>query len=252
MNSYAKIDAILNSKEHSLNRCVRKAVEVIENTIRLYLPSNGADPSEDGRVFVSFNGGKDATVVLQLLIYVLHKKQQSSLLGTTIKVMYFDDPHQFPEIEEFIQKSLDSLGVVPVTFNCSFKEGIERAIDCYHMKAVLMGVRIGDPYTDDAEHFHPSTANYPAFMRVYPALQWTYEQVWKFLRECEVPYCSLYDQGYTSIGNINDTVPNPALLIGNGDSSENNKVEGVDGVSGVRFHPAYMLSDSMLERECRK
>jgi 3'-phosphoadenosine 5'-phosphosulfate sulfotransferase (PAPS reductase)/FAD synthetase len=195
--SYALIDSLLHSHTSPLSsfqKKLKKAVAVLENTLRLYLPDrvththtlthtlthddgNGTSVSvSDGKspVFVSFNGGKDATVVLHLLRYVLHKHNLTALLGTAIKIIYFDDPHQFPEIEEFIRHTLTALRVEPVTFKCSFKEGIERAIDEYGLKAVLMGVRMGDPYTDDAEHFHPSTANYPAFMRVYPVLQWEY------------------------------------------------------------------------------
>ena len=149
-------------------------MEVVENTLRLYLPSKGTDAAEDGRVCISFNGGKDATVVFHLLHYVLHKHKLVSMLGTTIKIIYFDDPHQFPAIEQFIKDSLAALHVQPVTFKSSFREGVERAIETYHLQAVLMGVRRGDPHTEDAEHFHPSTPNYPAFMRVYPALQWDY------------------------------------------------------------------------------
>jgi FAD synthetase len=72
--------------------------------------------------------------------------------------------------------------------------------------------------------------------------------VWTFLRECKLPYCSLYDLGYTSIGNVKDTVPNPALLISNDSLSKSECVSE----KRSKFLPAHMLTDSMLERECRK
>lgn len=60
--------------------------------------------------------------------------------------------------------------------------------------------------------------------------------VWRFLRTCDLPYCSLYDVGYTSIGNIKNTVPNEALRKGDGSGE---------------FRPAYELEDPNLERSNR-
>lgn len=51
----------------------------------------------------------------------------------------------------------------------------------------------------------------------------------------KIPYCELYDQGYTSLGGTNDTHPNPAL-----------RVEGPDGEVGYR--PAYELEEDRKER----
>ena len=33
-----------------------------------------------------------------------------------------------------------------------------------------------------------------------PIIDWTDEDVWEFIREYNVPYCELYDQGYKRIG----------------------------------------------------
>ena len=65
--------------------------------------------------------------------------------------------------------------------------------------------------------------------------------VWAFLLTCKVKYCSLYDQGYTSIGSIHDTVPNALLSVNDTTSSSKEKL----------FKPAYLLSDGRLERAGR-
>lgn len=56
----------------------------------------------------------------------------------------------------------------------------------------------------------------------------------QFLRALEIPYCSLYDKGYTSLGGTTDTHPNPALA------------EGADGKT--HFRPAYELVEDEQER----
>lgn len=50
-------------------------------------------------------------------------------------------------------------------------------------------------------------------MRVNPVLEWTYADVWAFLRGTAAPYCALYDRGYTSVGGTNNTAPNRCLVL---------------------------------------
>ncbi|KAK6140146.1 hypothetical protein DH2020_026144 [Rehmannia glutinosa] len=120
-----------------------------------------------------------------------------------------------------------------------FKSGLEALLKAKPIKAIFLGVRIGDPTAVGQEQFSPSSPGWPPFMRVNPILDWSYRDVWAFLLTCKVPYCSLYDRGYTSIGSIHDTVPNALLSLSKSSSSED------------KFKPAYLLSDGRLERAGR-
>ncbi|SYW75787.1 related to FAD1  len=125
--------------------------------------------------------------------------------------------------------------------------------------------------------------DWPRVERIHPILDWTYSDVWQFLRcphlgtaqetdsalgvarhqlakECGVagggsegvPYCLLYDQGYTSLGSTFNTLPNPELRIETeqGEQGEQ-EVEVGDGTARGRWKPAYMLKDATLERAGR-
>ena len=87
-------------------------------------------------------------------------------------------------------------------------------------------------------HFSPTDGDWPRVMRVHPVLDWSYGQVWAFVRGLCLPYPSLYDRGYTSLGNPDNTRPNPALSYTTEAGEE-------------RFRPAYMLEDAALERQGR-
>jgi len=76
---------------------------------------------------------------------------------------------------------------------------------------MFLGTRRTDPNAADQDVFSPSSKGWPAFMRVNPVMDWEYTDVWRFLGAAGVEYCSLYDQGYTSIGTVENTVPNALL-----------------------------------------
>jgi len=67
--------------------------------------------------------------------------------------------------------------------------------------------------------------------------------VWEFLRTFDLPYCHLYDEGYTSLGEMDNTVKNPHLRV----AKINEEGEEIES-----FLPAFMLKDDEYERESRR
>lgn len=74
---------------------------------------------------------------------------------------------------------------------------------------------------------------------MFPLLDWHYSYIWDYLLYFNVPYCSLYDMGYTSVGNVKNTVRNPSLLAY--DILQEKEV----------YLPAYKLLDGTKERNGR-
>ena len=76
-----------------------------------------------------------------------------------------------------------------------------------------MGSRRTDPYCSELQEVSASDVQkgYPQFDRINPIIDWTYTQVWSFLRAYSLPYCKLYEQGYTYLGNKSNTLKNPCL-----------------------------------------
>jgi len=81
-------------------------------------------------------------------------------------------------------------------------------------------------------------------------LDWDYAHVWHFLRLFQLPYCSLYDVGYTSLGKKSDTQPNPALRHSKADTDTSASLAG-EVLDDGEYWPAYMLSDASQERAGR-
>ncbi|XP_061345765.1 uncharacterized protein LOC133291511 [Gastrolobium bilobum] len=225
--------AIRECEDRRLQTKYKNATNVIQRALALYSIEE---------VAFSFNGGKDSTVLLHLLRagYFLHQGGHNSANGDLkdfpIRTIYFESPCAFPEINSFTYDTAATYGLQIDTIRLDFKSGLEALLKDKPIRAIFLGVRIGDPTAVGQEQFSPSSPGWPPFMRVNPILDWSYRDVWAFLLTCKVNYCSLYDQGYTSIGSIYDTVPNSLLSISN---------------SSNKFKPAYLLADGRLERAGR-
>jgi FAD synthetase len=233
---------------------LQSALNTLDHAYRLYGPNS---------VVCSFNGGKDAVVILHL-IRAAHAKHFNSSGETPIRprAVYFNNDDEFPEVVSFLRDCVEmyDLDMIAFEHGVKFSTGLEILVNHNVMPgngsdttaavfpmAFVLGTRSSDPNALGQDHFSPSSHWMPPFMRVNPILKWNYGLVWHFLRLFQLPYCSLYDQGYTSLGTVKDTCPCPALAVNRGDAMAG------DGAANnlPKFWPAYMLRDWDQERAGR-
>jgi len=223
-DAYEKIRKFANiTEDASLRDVINKSVEIVEECFTKYNPES---------VSVCFNGGKDCIAML----HIVHAVHQKLFPEKKLKSFYVSEKKTFSEVDEFIEKAIEMYGLVTKTYEEPMKTALGRMLeDDTEVEATMLGVRIGDPGSKYVSYFSPTDGDWPRVMRVHPVLDWSFPQVWAFIRGLSLPYPSLYDQGYTSLGNPDNTRPNPALAY-TGEAGEQ------------RHRPAYMLEDTSLER----
>ena len=246
---------------------IKNALHDIEMSFRLYGPTN---------MISSYNGGKDAVVIFHLVraVHAHYYSQLSSASSNnnnfmTIsrpRVIYFQHDDEFPEVLSLLNDTVQKYDVDMIAFRegTSFGDGLKYLVERNlapsstsgrnannnnnnnippppYPLAFVLGTRKDDPNAGSQGVYAPSSHYMPPFLRVNPILDWTYGAVWYFLRLFDLPYCTLYDDGYTSLGTVKDTLPCPALKK-NDDNGEGDEDE---------YWPAYMLRDWSQERAGR-
>ena len=159
---------------------------------------------------LSFNGGKDSTAVLYLVMDTCRKFEWN--LPPCIFFDHGDD--EFPEVRAFVEMMVNKYNLRLITFTCSYQESMQALRDM-GLHNILMGQRRDDPHCETLLYKTPVT--YPGcedMIRINPILEWKYSDVWNYLHDKDV--CCLYSQGYSSLGRKSKTERHPALCLPDG------------------------------------
>jgi phosphoadenosine phosphosulfate reductase len=79
-------------------------------------------------------------------------------------------------------------------------EGIKR----HGIKALMTAIRWDEQVSRADEQYFSER---PDHLRVHPILHFMERDIWAYIRDDTIPYCSLYDHGYRSLGCVPCTKP---------------------------------------------
>lgn len=153
--------------------------------------------------YLAFGGGKDSVVLLWL----------ARLAGVRFDAHYSLTTIDPPELVSFVRESCPGVVVErpPRSYFSLFPErGAPRRQTrwcCSALKevggagrVVLTGVRWAESYRRRRRHM-VEVCNRSSLKRyVHPVIDWTTAEVWSVIRAERIPYCTLYDEGFSRLG----------------------------------------------------
>ncbi|GAB6059623.1 phosphoadenosine phosphosulfate reductase family protein [Desulfonatronum parangueonense] len=165
------------------------------------------------RTAVAWTGGKDSTVALWLWRGLLQEHGKFPLRAVNL-----DTGLKFPQILELrnrmalewdialhVQKPNIDLSGYPVAadkLSCCRDLKIlplQQAIQECSILALITGLR-RDEHPNRTDRDYLEQRRNPDHVQVNPILDWTEMDVWACIMEHDLPYCSLYNVGYRSLG----------------------------------------------------
>ena len=222
---------------------VTKALEVIHSalekycTVRQPLRDGNESPLNLNKILVAFNGGKDCTLLLHLILMIV--AGMPNLTGA-VRLMYIkDSPEEtFPEVADFVERTKRDYNLESIEVDSgNMKSALEKIVKEHpEVEGIFMGTRSTDPNAGWMDYFCQTSPGWPKVDLIAPLLHMSYSEVWTVMSALNIPYCEMYDRGYTSIGARSNTIPNPLLRVSDTD----------------RYLPASQLEDESKERFGRK
>ncbi|XP_017480705.1 PREDICTED: FAD synthase-like isoform X1 [Rhagoletis zephyria] len=219
------------------DHCAIKRVEKLEKDVfALFAQVLHLYRAEE--LMVSFNGGKDCTVLLDLVHSYF--KRNKCISHIRLPVLYIEAEDGFEEVEAVVLDCERRYNINLIRRKGCIKEALTQILqEMPEIRAVLMGTRRTDPFCENLNTMQVTDLDWPSLMRINPLLDWSYRDIWYYTFVRQVPYCRLYENGYTSLGQKYNTQPNPHLRL-------------FDPITkAVTYKHAAELEDSKYERAGR-
>lgn len=219
---------------HQLNMYGKDRVQVAIERIRMFEPKEG--------YYLAFSGGKDSCVVKRLM------EMSGVKFDAHYNVTSVDPPELVRFIKEYhkdveFSYPRDKDGNVITMWNLIPKKGMPptRIVRycCKELKEgsgdgrfVVTGIRWAESVNrskrgglelaekktqrmtgydvDNADEKMISTCQMKRRRMLNPIIDWSTDDVWEFIKEFDVPYCCLYDQGFSRLGCIGCPMGTPS------------------------------------------
>lgn len=179
-------------------------------------------------VAIAYNGGKDS-------IALTHLVRSAIGMDVNIKLLMWHTKGEFDEVMQCINTFLHDASCLEVIQFSDSREMIKDVQELVEQgtQYVFLGTRFADLKSGEkAEFIKPM---WGGGTRVMPLMQFSIEDIGEYLRFHRIPYPSLYNEGYTSLGTQKSTIRNPFLY----------------DASSETFAPAWNLRRPKLERANR-
>ena len=177
---------------------VRDKVQIAIDRIRQFEPPEG--------YYVAFSGGKDSCVVLDLVKRAGVKYDAHYNLTTVDPpelVYYIREHHADVEVhkpKETMWQLIARKGMLPMRtrrYCCEvLKEGGGKG------RLVVTGVRWAESVRRSKRRMVETCMTDNSKRYLHPIIDWTEYDIWEYIHTNDLPYCSLYDEGFKRIGCI--------------------------------------------------
>jgi phosphoadenosine phosphosulfate reductase len=171
--------------------------EIALEAIRQFCPPEG--------YYVAFSGGKDSCVVEDLV------KKAGVKYDATYRYTTVDPPELVKFIKEFypyvtIERPAKSMFQL-MFLHRLFPPTRKIRYCCEYLKetggagrAVVTGIRAQESSRRKNRKMVEGCVNTKRKYFLHPIIDWTEKDVWEYIKKYQMPYCSLYDEGWRRIG----------------------------------------------------